>query len=330
MRRRDFIAGVGLIAAPVLWPFAARAQGEPVRQIAILTTRSSGDPSFQASYAGFAEVLARAGWVEGRNIRFEYRFGAGDADRIAAHAAELIGRSPDVILCNSTQVTAILKQRTSTIPVVFVNVADPIASGFVASFAHPGSNITGFTSEEFSFSGKWLTLLKDLTPQLSTVMVLYDQANSNWKGYLHTIERAASTMGVSIRAAPAANIGQMERHIESFAYQRGAGMIVVPSGQTVNNREMIAALAVRHRLPAIYPYKVFAISGGLASYGSDENDLYRRAAQYVDRILRGAKPADLPVQAPTKFEFVINMKAAKAMGLSVPNSLQLLADEVIE
>jgi putative tryptophan/tyrosine transport system substrate-binding protein len=324
MKRRAFIAGLGSTA---VWPVAARAQQDDrVRQIGILTALSDRG----AIQSSVAEVLARAGWVEGRNIRFEYRFGAGDAERTAAYAAELIGRSPDVILCNGTLVTSILKQRTSTIPVVFVNVADPVASGLVASFAHPGSNITGFTSVEFSLAGKWLTLLKDLVPELSTVMMLYDHTNPIGESYLHTIELAASTLRVSIRAAPAENIDQMERRIESFAYQRGAGMIVVPGGQMVNNREMITALAQRHRVPAIYPYKAYATSGGLASYGSDTIDLYRRAAQYVDRILKGAKPAELPVQAPTKFEFVLNLRAAKAIGLSVPNSLQLLADEVIE
>jgi putative ABC transport system substrate-binding protein len=331
MKRREFIAGIGSAAMLPEWPGAARAQqGGRMRRIGILTTRSSDDPSFQSSYAVFAEALAHAGWVEGRNISIERLFGAADAERITAYGAELVARSPDVIVCNGTQITAILKRQTSSIPVVFVNVADPVAGGFVASFAHPGGNITGFTSEEFSFSGKWLNLLKDLAPGVRTVMVLYNPGNSNWEGYLRTLERAAPTAGISIRAAPAADIGEMERHIESFARHEGVGMIVVPNGQTLLNREAIAALAVRHRLPAVYPYKSFATSGGLASYGSDDGDLYRRAAQYVDRILRGANPADLPVQAPTKFEFVLNLKTAKAMGLTVPTSVQLLADELIE
>ncbi len=325
MRRRDFIAGLGSAAA---WPVAVRAQQpQRLRRIGIIVPN---DAEGQADFAAFAEALAKAGWIEGRNIRFERRSGGVDFGRIRPEAADMISTSPDVIVCPGTPNTAIVKQLTSTIPIVFVNVADPVASGFVASFAHPGGNITGFTSLESSFSGKWLSILKEIAPGLRNVMVLYDPHNTNWQGYLRTLEAAAPVLGVSIRAAPAANIGETERHIESFAYQPGAGMMVVPTGLNILNREGIAALAERYRLPAMYPYRYFVTSGGLASYGSETADLYRRAAEYVDFILNGAKPDDLPVQAPTKFELVINVKTAKALGLTIPETLLATADEVIQ
>jgi putative tryptophan/tyrosine transport system substrate-binding protein len=327
MRRREFIAGLGSAAA---WPVAARAQqGERVRRIGVLTPTTSNDTDANAD-AAFTEALARAGWIEGRNIAIERRFLAGDTDRIHSDTADVVSKSPDLIVCRGTQITMLVKQRTSTIPLVFVNVADPVASGFVATYAHPGGNITGFVSSEFSLAGKWLSILKNITPGIRNVMVLYAPENDNWQGYLQTLQAGAPSLGISIRAAPAAEISEIEHHIKSISQEVGAGMIVVPSGVTNVNREMIAALAVRHRLPAIYPHKFFATSGGLASYGTDTNDLYRRAAQYVDLILRGAKPNDLPVQAPTKFELVINLKTAKALGLTVPETLLATADEVIQ
>jgi putative tryptophan/tyrosine transport system substrate-binding protein len=328
MRRREFIAGLGGVAAS---PLVARAQpGERMRRISILSTASPHDPYIVAAQAAFLEALSHAGWMESRNIRIERRYGSADDSHIRADAADIIARSPDVIVCSGTQVTAIVKQQTSTIPVVFLNVADPVTSGFVANFPHPGGNITGFTSLEFSLAGKWLSILKDIAPRVHNVMVLYSPDNSNWRGYLQTLQSAAPVLGISLSAMPAAGLREIERQIDSFAQHQGAGMIVVPSGQTIVNREMIAALAMRHRLPAIYSYKYFATSGGLVSYGTDTADSYRRVAQYVDRILRGEKPADLPVQQPTKFELVINLKTAKALGLTIPETLLATADEVIQ
>jgi putative tryptophan/tyrosine transport system substrate-binding protein len=332
MRRRAFIAGLGGAAASsAMWPRASRAQqASRMPLIGFITSGSEGDAQTRADHAAFTEMLAKLGWTDGRNVTIAYRWDSADDGRVGAAAAGLVSESADVIVVTGTPATAVLKRQTSLIPIVFVTVADPVASGFVASFAHPGGNITGFTSVEFSFAGKWLSLLKDIVPGIANVMVLYSPQNPNWTGYLGTIEAAAQALHVTIRAAPVATAAAIAPEIEAFARRPGAGMLVVPSGLTVTNREMIAALAVRHHLPAIYPYRYFAASGGLASYGSDATDLYRRAAQYVDRILRGAKPGDLPVQAPTKFEFVINLKAAKAIGLMVPEPVLLLADEVIE
>ena len=327
MRRREFIAGLGGAAA---WATAARAQqAERVRRIGVLTATRSNDTDANAD-AAFTEALARAGWIEGRNIDIERRFLAGGTGRNHSDAADIVSKSPDLIVCRGTQITMLVKQQTSTIPLVFVNVADPVASGFVASFAHPGGNITGFTSLEFSLAGKWLSILENITPGIRNVMVLYSPENDNWRGYMQTLQAGAPALGISIHAAPATEISEIEHHIKSISQQLGAGMIVVPSVVTNVNREMIAALAARHRLPAMYPHKFFATGGGLASYGTDTDDLYRRAAQYVDRILRGTKPDDLPVQAPTKFELVINLKTAKAIGVTIPETLLATADEVIQ
>jgi putative ABC transport system substrate-binding protein len=253
-----------------------------------------------------------------------------DSDKFRATVKGVVDQVPDLILATGTPMTAVLKQQTSTIPIVFVNVADPVASGFVASFEHPAGNITGFTSEEYSLAGKWLALLKDLAPDVGRVMFIYNASNSNWTGYLHAIERAAPSVGVQVNASAVTSYQEIVRSVEAFAREPKSGMIVQPSALMVLNREMIATLAAQHGLPTIYPYDYFTRSGGLASYGSDSRDLYQRAASYVDRILKGAKPADLPVQAPTKFDLIINLKAAKAIGLSVPSHLHQLADEVIE
>ena len=324
IRRREFIAGLGGAAA---WPLAARAQ-QPVRLRRIGMMLGAGDDANQ--FTAFASALAQAGWVEGRTVTIERRFGAGDDARIRADVAELIARSPDLIVCLGSRNTAIVKEQTRTIPVVFVSVADPVASGFVASYARPGGNITGFTSTEFSFVTKWVSLLKDIAPGLRNVMLLYDPTNPAAEPSLRTLEAGAPTLRVTVSPAPAADFGEIERHIESFARQPNAGMIVAPGAATIPNAEKIAALAVRHRLPAMGSSRYFTSGGGLASYGPLLNDNVRRAAQYVDRILRGEKPADLPVQAPTRFEFVLNLKAAKAIGLDVSPQVQLLADEVIE
>jgi putative tryptophan/tyrosine transport system substrate-binding protein len=326
MRRRQFIAGLGGAAA---WPTAARAQqGERVRRVGVSST--AGDSLARARHTAFVQMLSQLGWTEGRNVIVVEPFGAIGDSGINAVAEKLMAEVPDVIVSVGEESTAILKRKTNVLPIVFINVTDPVANGLVESFARPAANITGFTSVEFSFAGKWLSILTDLAPGVSNVMVLYSPENPNWVGYLRTLEAGAPSVQVTLHAAPMTAVEEVSGAIESLAQQSGPGMIVLPGGQTVVNREIIASLAIRYRVPAIYPYKYFATSGGLASYGSDDLDLFRRAAQYVDRILRGARPGDLPVQAPTKFEFVINLKAARAIGLTVPSSLQLLADELIE
>jgi putative ABC transport system substrate-binding protein len=333
MRRRDFIAGLGSAAA---WPVAARAQqGDRMRRIGMLVDGpggSSGDADqfFADQFAAFASALAQAGWVEGRNLTIDRRFGLSRDSRIRAEVGDLVAKSPDVIVCQGSLITAILKQQTRTIPVVFINVGDPVATGFVASFAHPGGNLTGFTSTEFSIASKWLNLLKDITPGLRNVMMLYDPANPASEPNLQTLEAGAPTLGVQVWPAPSTDFGGIERHIESFVPKPNAGMIVTPGAATVQNAEKIVSLAMRHRLPAMYAGRFWASKGGLASYGTIPNDNIRRAAQYVDRILRGEKPSDLPVQAPTKLELVINLKTARALGLTIPETLLAIADEVIQ
>jgi putative tryptophan/tyrosine transport system substrate-binding protein len=300
-----------------------------VRRVAMFQA-TAGDPHARVQHTAFAQMLSQLGWSEGRNVVVVEPFGAVGDNDMTAVAEKLIGEAPDVIVSVGTEATAVLKGKTSVIPIVFINVADPVANGLVESFAHPAANITGFTSMEFSFAGKWLGIVKDLAPGVGNVMVLYFPQNPNWAGYLRTLQAAAPSLQVTLHAAPMSAVDEVSRAIESFARQPGPGMIVLPGGQTVVNREIIASLAASHRVPAIYPYKYFAASGGLASYGSDDLDLFQRAAQYVDRVFRGARPSDLPVQAPTKFELVINLKAAKALRIDVPSSLLALADEVIE
>ncbi|HEY7300706.1 MAG TPA: ABC transporter substrate-binding protein [Xanthobacteraceae bacterium] len=328
IRRREFITLLGVAAA---CPLAVRAQRpDQVKRIAWLDARGEQDAIRQTSRRAFDEEMAKLGWTEERNLHISIRAAAGDDRRLRANAAELIAEAPDVILVNGTQATAILQQKTRTIPIVFVNVADAVASGFVASMAHPAGNITGFTSVEYSLAGKWLNILKDIAPSTTRVMVLYYPGNANWTGYLPTIQSGARSLGVNLSATPVNTPKETAQRIEAFAAEPGGGMIVLPSGLTIANREEITALCLQRRLPAVYAYSFFASSGGLASYGSDTVDLYRRAAAYVDRILRGEKPGELPVQAPTKFELIINLKTAKAMGLTVPPTLRALADEVIE
>jgi putative ABC transport system substrate-binding protein len=292
---------------------------------------TTGDQQLQSLYDVFPQELQRLGWTSGRNLQIHQSWASGDDARLRALAADLVRESPeDAIICTGTQATAILKEQTRTIPIVFVNVADPVASGFTASFAHPGGNITGFTSLEYSLAGKWLSILRDIAPSTTRVMVLFNPANSNWTGYLPIIEAGAAPLRVNVTAARVAAVNEIERAIASFAREAGSAMIVLPTATTVANREKIVALAAHHRLPAIYPYDYWTDIGGLVSYGSDTRDLYRRAASYVDRILRGIKPGDLPVQAPVKFELVINLKAARALGLDVSYNLLLVADRLIE
>jgi putative tryptophan/tyrosine transport system substrate-binding protein len=330
MQRREFITLLGGAAAA--WPLTARAQQpNAVKRIGWLSTTGEQDPQHQAQRRAFHQEFAKLGWTDGQNFRVDHRWTSGEDDsRARTLAMEVVATAPDVILTSGTQLTAIFKQQTSTIPIVFVTVADPVVSGLVASFARPGGNITGFTNVESSLIGKWLSILTDIAPGITRAMVLYFPGNRNWIDYLRTIEAAGPSLRVAVSAAPVNHADEIARQIEPFVREPGAGMIVLPSGFTVVNREKIAALAAQYRLPAIYSNGAAAESGGLVSYGTDTLDLYRRAASYVDRILRGAKPADLPVQAPVKFELVINLKAAKAIGIEVPYNVLLLADRVID
>jgi len=329
MRRRDF---VGLVGGAAAWPLVARAQQpNAVKRIGWLWTTGEQDPQNQAQRQAFHQEFAKLGWTDGQNFRIDYRSTPGEDDSLARTLAmEIVTTAPDVILTTGTQLTAILKQQTNTIPIVFLNVADPVVSGLIASFARPGGNITGFTNVESSFAGRWLSILKDIAPGVTRVMILHNPANPNWIDYLRTIEAAAPSLRVTVSAAPVNHADEIARQMEPFVREPGAGMIVLPSGLMISNREKIAALAAQYRLPAIYSNGSAAESGGLVSYGTHTLDLYRRAASYVDRILRGTKPADLPVQAPVKFELVINLKAGKAIGLEVPYNVLLLADRLID
>jgi putative ABC transport system substrate-binding protein len=320
MRRRDFIAGLGGAAA---WPLVARAQQlNTAKRVVWLTQDLRGA---QEQIPVFRGALSKLGWREGENIHVDVRV-YRDNPPIAA---EVVATTPDVIFCAGTTTTALLHRLTSTIPIVFVNVADPLASGFVASFARPGGNITGFTSVAFSFAGKWLSVLKDVAPGLVRVLVLYDPSNPNRTGYQPVIEAAAAAFGVNVTGAPITTLADAEQATETFAREPGSGMVVLPAVM-IGNRDMLTALATRHRLPAIYPYDVYVESGGLVSYGSNSSDLYRQAATYISRILKGERAAELPVQAPVKFELVINLNAAKAIGLDIPYNMLVLADRLIE
>jgi putative tryptophan/tyrosine transport system substrate-binding protein len=328
LRRREFITLLGGAAA---WPRAARAQqANAVKRIGWL---ASTDDSLSTNRSTVFEAeLARLGWSIGRNLEIEYRLSAADNTRLRAYAAELVAKAPDVITCTGTLPTSILKQLTSTIPVVFQSVADPVASGFVASLARPGGNMTGFISVEHSLAGKWVSVLRDIAPDVGRALVLYDPENTNWTGYLPVAEAAGMSLRVKVSAVRVSVVGDIERAIEAFTREpQQGGMITLPGSAMMSaNRQAIADLAIRHRLPAIYPFDYFAESGGLVAYGPETDNGVRGAASYVARILRGIKPADLPVQAPVKFELVINLKAAKAIGLDIPYNVLLLADRLIE
>jgi ABC-type uncharacterized transport system substrate-binding protein len=327
--RREFIAAVG--GAAVAWPLAAGAQQpERTRRISVLMAVTERDPESQFRVNAFEAGLRELGWVEGRNLWIEYRW-APDPDLLRRQAAELIAAAPDLILATSTPVLATLLRESATLPMVFVQVTDPIGSGFVPNLARPGGNVTGFTSFEFSIGGKWLETLIEIAPTVTRVAVIFNPQTAPYApAFLRPIEAAASSFAVKPMAAAAADVAGVEAAIEAFARTASGGLIVLPDVSTANGRDLIIALAARFRLPAIYPYRFYAASGGLLSYGTEVGDVYRRAAAYVDRILKGAKPAELPVQAPTKFELVLNLKTAKMLGLDVTPTLLARADEVIE
>jgi len=329
MKRRAFIAG--LAGAAVAWPPAGRAQqGERVRRIGVLMNVAADDPEAEARNTSFMQGLQELGWTVGGNLRIDYRWAAGDADRLSRDAAELVALAPDVVLASGTSTVGPLQRTTRTVPIVFAGVADPVGAGFIDSLARPGGNTTGFISFEYGLSGKWLELLKEIAPGVTRVAVLRDSAISGGTGQFGAIQSVASSLRVEVNPIHVRDAGEIERAIAAFAHSPNGGLIVTASGLAIVHRELIVTLAARHKLPAVYYYRFFVTDGGLVSYGPDPHDQYRRAAGYVDRILKGEKPADLPVQAPTKLELVINLKTAKTLGLDIPQSVLARADEVIE
>jgi putative tryptophan/tyrosine transport system substrate-binding protein len=329
MRRREFITLLGGAAA---WPLAARAQqSEKTRRIGVLNAFAETDPEGQAWDAAFRKRLDELGWIDGRTVKIDTRWGAGSVDRMRLFAKELVRLNPDVLVAATTPATAALQTETHTIPIVFAVVSDPIGSGFVASLAKPGGNITGFINIEASLSGKWLELLRQIAPSVSRAGFLFNPQTASYaQYYLDTFRAAAAVLKIEPIDAPVHSVAEVEAVMTKLGRESDAGVIVMPDTFTVVNRDTIVSLANRDRLPAIYPFRIFAAAGGLLSYGIDLPDLYRGAATYVDRILRGAKPEELPVQLPTKFEMIVNLKTAKAIGLNIPQSLVIAADEVIE
>ena len=329
MRRREFIALFG--GAALAGPRAARAQqADRVRRVGVLMSRAAGDPEEQARFAGFLQGLQKLDWTDGRNVRIDARWPVGDADR-GRSAEELVAIAPDVILASASASVAALQRITRSVPIVFANVIDPVGAGFVASLARPGGNITGFLAFEYSLSGKWLELLKEIAPNLTRIAILGDPALAAGIGQFAAIQAMApSSFGVELAPIDVRDPGEMERAVATLARESNGGLIVTGSSSAAVHRELIVMLAARHRLPAVYPFRYFVTGGGLISYGPDPIDVFRRAAGYVDRILKGEKAADLPVQAPTTYELAINLKTAKALGLTLPPSLLARADEVIE
>jgi putative ABC transport system substrate-binding protein len=326
MRRRKFITLLGGAAA---WPLAARAQqAERTRRVGVILGGAEND-SDTSRFAAFIQWLQKAGWIEGRNLHVDTRRGVVDSDSARVRAAEIISLAPDVIFVVGAPVVAAVREQTRTLPIVFVQSGDPVQSASVQSFARPGGNATGFLMFEPTINTKYLQLLKDIAPNVSRVAVMQFE-NSTWRGDFSAIEAVARSLSVTPIAAVVHDAGEIERAMAALAQEPNGGLIMPPDGNTTLHRDLIVALAAKYRLPAVYSDRNFTVGGGLLSYGVDTNDLYRGAAIYVDRILRGAKPGDLPVQAPTKFELVINLKAAKALGLTVPPSMQQFADEVIE
>ena len=329
MRRREFI--VFLTGSVATWPFPARGQQpDRIGRIGVLVNLAADDTESQHQLAAFLQGLQELGWTVGRNLRIDTRWGGGDAERIRRYAAELAGLAPDVILARGGTTVGPLQQATGSVPIVFVNATDPVGAGFVASLARPGGNTTGFLTIEYGMSGKWLELLKEIAPQMTQAAVVRDAAATGQVAQYGAIQAVAPSIGVELSPINARHPGQIEPALEAFARRPNSGLIVTASSSAIVHRELIIKLAARHRLPAVYPYRFFAADGGLISYGPDNIDQYRRAAGYIDRIFKGERPADLPVQAPVKYELVINLKAAKTLGLTVPPSLLARADEVIE
>jgi putative ABC transport system substrate-binding protein len=327
MRRREFL---GILGGAAAWPATLKAQpAERVRVVGILNILGSDDPEAKARRAVFEQTLQQLGWMVGRDLKIETRQVGGDLDNIRRYAAELVALTPDVIFSIGSITVASLQQATRTIPIVFMNVPDPVGAGFVESMSHPGSNITGFSNFEYSMSGKWAELLKQIAPDMSRALVFRDPTSAAGIGQFAAVRSVAQSLGVELTPANVRDSNEIERVVAAFARSGNGGMIVTTGGGAAH-RKFIISLAARYKLPSIYPYRYYAVDGGLISYGPNTHDPVRRAAGYVDRILKGEKPADMPVQAPTKYELVINLKTARALGLTIPQSLLATADEVIE
>jgi putative tryptophan/tyrosine transport system substrate-binding protein len=329
MRRREFITLLGSAAAT--WPLAARAQPrERMRRIGVLMSLAADDPEGQARLTAFVQGLQELGWTDGRNMQIDYRWPGGDAERIRRYAAELAALAPDIILAGGGAVVPSLLQATRAIPIVFTQTPDPVGAGFVESLARPGGNVTGFMLYEYGIGAKWLELLKEIAPHVTRAAVIRDAAIASGIGQWGAIQTAAPSFGVELRPVDVRDASEIERAIAAFARSPNGGLIVAASTLAVVHRDLIVTLAARHKLPAVYPSRFFVRSGGLIFYGPDSVEPHRRAAGYVDRILKGEKPADLPVQAPTKYDLVINLKTAKALNLEIPPTVLARADEVIE
>jgi putative ABC transport system substrate-binding protein len=329
MRRREFISLLGGAAAT--WPLAVHAQQpEPMRRIGVLMNRDADDSEAQAFVAAFQQAMQQLGWSDGRNVRIDVRWGANDIDRERKYATELVALAPDIILAGGTLSVAALQRVTHTLPIVFVQIADPVGAGLVDTLARPGGNTTGFMNFEYSLSGKWLELLKEIVPGVRRAAVLRDSGTPAGIGQFSAIQGAAQSLGVEVSPVGIHDAGEIERAVAGFARSANAGLVVTASASASAHHNLIVTLAARYKLPAVYSNRFNVTDGGLVSYGPDRVDQFRRAASYVDRILKGEKPADLPVQAPTKFELVINLKTAKALNLAIPASVLGRADEVIE
>jgi putative tryptophan/tyrosine transport system substrate-binding protein len=327
MRRRDFL---GALSSAAAWPIAARAQqGERVRRIGVLMNTAESNPEGQARIAALLRHLQQLGWYDGRNVRIDIRWGAGNSELYRKYAAELVALAADVVLGAGGPITQAFQQATRTVPILFTIIPDAVSAGYVESLARPGGNTTGFVQLEYSICSKWLELLKQVAPNVARVAVLRDAGTADGAGQFDAMQSAAPSLGVELIPVNSINVTEIERGVADLA-PPGNGGLVVTAGRALNHRELIIALAARHRLPAVYPIRIYASDGGLLSYGADLIDQFRRVADYVDRILKGEKPADLPVQAPTKYELVINLKTAKALGINVPLPLLGRADEVIE
>jgi putative ABC transport system substrate-binding protein len=329
VKRREFITLLGCAAAG--WPLAARAQqGERMRRIGILMNTAADDPEPQTYVAAFRQTLQQLGWVEGRNVQFDTRWGAGSTESFRRYGAELVALAPDLIIAAGMGVVTAVQAASRAVPIVFAQAIDPVGAGVVMSLARPGGKVTGFMQFEYGLSGKWPELLKEIAPRVTRVAVLRDTTNPAGIGQWAVIQVTASSIGMEMTPLSVREVDEIEQGMGAFAHGSGGGLIVPVSARAVTHRQVIITQAARHRLPAIYPNRHFVTRGGLVSYGPDLVDQYRRAAGYVDRILKGEKPADLPVQAPTKYDLVINLKTAKALGLTLPPSLLARADEVIE
>ena len=327
MRRREFL---GILGGAATWPVASKAQQvERVRLVGVLNILGSDDPEAQARRAVFEQTLQQLGWTVGRDLKIETRQVGSDTDRLRRYAAELVALAPDVIFSIGSSPLASLQQATRTIPIVFMNIPDPVGAGFVESMAHPGGNITGFSSFEYSMSGKWAELLKQIAPHVTRALVFRDPTSTAGIGQFAVIRSVAQSLGIELTPVNVRDTDEIERAVAAFARSGNGGAIVTTPGSAAH-RKLVISLVARYKLPSVYPYRYFTVDGGLISYGPNTHDPVRRAAGYVDRILKGEKPADMPVQAPTKYELIVNLKTAKALGLTIPQALLATADEVIE